>query len=258
MPVDLREKVSRRLLSDLPPAEREFVERVFATPAGRYEQALRAAGMAGRDLVIDLGAGYGQWSQCLARLNRRVIAVEPQPGRIGFLRDLSGGAFDVRQGTAEAIPVDDGAADGLWCFGVLQYVDTCACFSEIARVLRPGGAAYVLGKDLGGYLFDWVERRNRTDGYDPRRVAADAFANTLQLEESGTIHPASAWTDRIVPRAAAEAAAVATCLRVVHAGPEGSAAERSGARLEYPAHFFGREYRGIPFSYELLLERTEP
>lgn len=257
MLADLKEEVSRRLFSGLPAVEREFIERVFSTPQGRYEQALRAAGMAGRDLVIDLGAGYGQWSACLARLNRRVVAVEPQPRRVEFLRDFSRGAFDVRQGTAEAIPAADGAADGVWCFGVLQYVDTAACFAEISRVLRPRGVAYVLGKDLGGYVSDWVERRNRTDGYDPRQVAADAFANTLHLEETGTVHPSSVWSDRIVSRAAAEAAAVAAGLRVVVAGPEGTLAEQRGAPLEYPAHFFGREYRGFPFSYELLLERPD-
>lgn len=243
----------------LAPIETEFIGRVFSTPAGRYVQTLTGVGLHGLDCVVDVGAGYGQWSLCLAALNRRVIAIEPQEGRVAFLRELLAATgvpgVSVQHGSAESIPLPPETADGALCFGVLQYADTARLFAELARVLRPGGLAYVVGKGLGGYLCDWIERPNRSDAFDPRQVAADAFANTLHLEQRGALHPASRWTDRIVPLERAAACAAECGLEVLDSGPEGAIVERSGAALAHPSHFFRRTYRGFPFSYELLLQR---
>lgn len=247
------------IMASLAAIETEFIGRIFATPAARYLQTTRGLGFTGRSHVVDLGAGYGQWAAALAGDNTLVTAVEPQAARVAFTGQLAAalGVTNLHAvvGSAEAVPLEDGCADAVFCFGVLQYVDAAGLFAECARLLRPGGMAYVIGKGVGGYVFDWCEQNNRSAAFDPRRVAADAFMNTLSLEATGAVHAAAAWRDRITPLEAAEALATASGFRVEHAGPEGSRVEATGAALAYPSHFFRREYRGLPFSYELVLTR---
>ena len=42
----------------------------------------------------------------------------------------------------------------------------------------PGARIYVLGKDAGGYLFDWREQPNPAADHDPRDRAACQHRNT--------------------------------------------------------------------------------
>src|SRR5215210_173589 len=46
---------------------------------------------------------------------------------------------EVVEAAIEALPLDDGAADWVWCRDVLVHVDVRRGLRECARVLRPGG-----------------------------------------------------------------------------------------------------------------------
>jgi SAM-dependent methyltransferase len=85
------------------------------------------------DLLVDVGARDGKHSTELARRHSvRVVALDPVPQHP-----------DVREGTAEELPFDDGDVDWIWCRDVLSHVDVRRALAEFARVLRPGGAALV-------------------------------------------------------------------------------------------------------------------
>jgi SAM-dependent methyltransferase len=64
----------------------------------------------------------------------------------------------------ESMPIDDGAADWIWCRDVLVHVDLARGFAECARILKPGGQmlAYVtcstdaLEPREAAWLFDAV------------------------------------------------------------------------------------------------------
>jgi SAM-dependent methyltransferase len=96
----------------------------------------------GRDLahlrILDLGAGTGKLTAQLARLGADVTAVEPDPA---MLDELRRGLPSVpsHPGTAEQIPLADGAVDAVLCGQSLHWFNLERALPEIARVLVPGG-----------------------------------------------------------------------------------------------------------------------
>lgn len=245
-------------VSKLRDVDRRFVERVYATSAERYVNRLHNAGLRDRARVLDLGCGFGQWTMCLAQLNRTVVAVDPSPARTGALAEIAEfcGLANVEIATAgaEEVPVDDASVDGVFCFGVAQYVAPECLMGELARVLARGACAYVNGKDIGGYVFDWLEGRHRASDFEPRQVTVDAFRNSLALERTGRVPDDCEWTDRIVPMEALAGAARTQGLEVVGQGEEGSLCSEGMERRD-SAPFFPGSYRGLPNAYEILVRR---
>jgi len=97
--------------------------------------------------VVDIGSGAGFDSFVAASLvgaTGSVVGVDMTPEMLDksrSTRDLLGfGHVDFREGIAEELPVDDEWADAVISNGVINLVaDKQRAFSEIWRVLRPGG-----------------------------------------------------------------------------------------------------------------------
>jgi len=90
-------------------------------------------------LVVDLAAGTGQLSRRFAALGVRMIAVEPADNMRAVLTSNLPEVHAV-PGTAEDIPVGDGAADAVVVGNAFHHFDAEAAFAEIRRVLRVKGA----------------------------------------------------------------------------------------------------------------------
>jgi SAM-dependent methyltransferase len=112
--------------------------------------------------IVDIGSGAGFDSMIAARLvgrSGRVIGVDMTPQMLAKARSAAESAqaenVEFREGIAEALPVDDGWADTVISNGVINLVvDKAQAFSEINRVLRPGGvlqfADIATGKPVSG------------------------------------------------------------------------------------------------------------
>jgi SAM-dependent methyltransferase len=118
----------------------------FADVAGAYErgrpeypaEAIRwLVGEEPRD-IVDLGAGTGKLTRGLLSLGHRVVAVEPLAEMRGELERAIPGARALA-GSAEAIPLPDGAADAVTTAQAFHWFDHAKALPEIARVLRRGG-----------------------------------------------------------------------------------------------------------------------
>lgn len=119
--------------------------RSFGAQADAYDrgrpgwpvEAVDAVGLPREATVVDLAAGTGKLTRVLAERFDRVLAVEPDAG----MRALNPGSL---AGSAEAIPLEDASADGVFVAEAFHWFDAPTALAEIARVLRPGGALALL------------------------------------------------------------------------------------------------------------------
>ena len=128
----------------------------FGAHAGEYERArpawprdaVRWLVPGGAELVVELGAGTGKLTRAVAALGVRVVAVEPDPRMLAVLRGLG---LEGVEGSAEAIPFDDGVADAVVAGSSLHWFELDRALPEIHRVLRPAGR----------FGFGWNHRDDR-------------------------------------------------------------------------------------------------
>lgn len=104
--------------------------------------------------VIDLGAGTGKLTRLLDSMEVEVIAVEPvEAMRIEFARHLPN--IRILPGTAEAIPLEAGAANALVCAQAFHWFANETALGEIHRVLEPGGRLGLIW-NVRDESVDWV------------------------------------------------------------------------------------------------------
>lgn len=79
------------------------------------ERLFNALGLDGKSRVLDLAAGTGKFTTILSSRAEamEIVAVEPHPDMLRVLRAKELDRVDVREGNAQAIPVEDRWADAL-------------------------------------------------------------------------------------------------------------------------------------------------
>ena len=126
----------------------------------------------------DVGCGTGALAHAVLRTAdpARVVGVEPsQPFAAAARAGTDDPRFDVRSGTAESIPADDGEFDRVVSGLVLNFVPhPIDGLAEMRRVTRTGGT-------VAGYVWDYAE------GMQMIRAFWDA---ARELDEAAAASPA--------------------------------------------------------------------
>ncbi|WP_433010970.1 class I SAM-dependent methyltransferase [Kribbella sp. CA-294648] len=126
------------------------VENRAVDPDGVIEPAMRAIRDWDGATVLDLGCGTGYHLPRFAATARQVIGVEPHGELVGAAqrrtRLLSN--VEVRQGTAQKLPVADASIDVMHARWAYFFGPGCEPgLAELDRVMRRGGTAFVIDND---------------------------------------------------------------------------------------------------------------
>ena len=153
----------------------------FGAAAATYErgrppyppQALDWLLPPGARRVLDLGAGTGKLTRQLVARGLDVLAVEPLEGmREQLSRVLPG--TPVLDGSAEQIPLPDGAVDAVLAAQAWHWVTPERAAPEVARVLRPGGTLGLVWNERDDRE-PWVAELNRIVEEQGNKLAADGM-----------------------------------------------------------------------------------
>ena len=119
-------------------------------PDPAIARVVSALSLAPGRLVVDLAAGTGKLTRSLLAAGARVVAVEPLAEMREILAVKAAGA-EIVDGRAEALPLDDASVDAVAVGQAFHWFDPERAVSELARVLRPGGAVALVWnvRDLG-------------------------------------------------------------------------------------------------------------
>ncbi len=123
-------------------------------PADAISVLVQELGLGPERTIVDLAAGTGKLTRALVATGARVIGVEPVAGMRAQLVSAVPQA-EVREGTAEAIPLPDAAADALLVAQAFHWFDAPRAAREIHRVLVPGGGLGVIWNEWDESV-DWV------------------------------------------------------------------------------------------------------
>jgi len=99
--------------------------------------------------VVEIGCGMGANLMSISSIANNLMGVEPtkayaQVGSILREREKMP-PLDIRIGSAESLPFEDGQIDVILCVAAHHYFDVCLAFREFARVLKPGGEVLIIG-----------------------------------------------------------------------------------------------------------------
>ncbi len=138
------------------------LENHAADPSREIERAMEAvAPWAGRTF-LDLGCGTGFHLPRWAATASRVIGVEPHADLLAVAtrRSRRLANVELRQGTAQAIPLPDASVDVAHARWAYFFGPGCEPgLAELARVMRKGGTAFVIDNDASRSTFGgWFRR----------------------------------------------------------------------------------------------------
>jgi ubiquinone/menaquinone biosynthesis C-methylase UbiE len=145
----------------------------------RVEDELLPWGLEGVELgddVLEIGPGFGATTKVLARRPIRLSVVELEEDYCRRLRSTLGDDVHVSQGDATSLPFPDSRFSAAVCFTMLHHIPSRElqdkAFTEVARVLRPGGIFAGTDSIGKGLLFQLIHVGDTLNLIDPDELPA--------------------------------------------------------------------------------------
>lgn len=163
-------------------ADPEYEEQMLPIVAEQLHGARR---------VLDVGCGEGQVARHVKTTvgSEVVVGVDPSTNQLAVARER-GGAVEYARGSADALPVRDGAFDAVVACLVFEHItEVDAALAEVARSLEPGGVfLFLLNHPLlqvpgSGWIDDQIldEQYWRVGPYLTEDVSLEEIAPGVML-----------------------------------------------------------------------------
>ena len=117
--------------------------------------------------VLEIGPGYGRWTNYLKSLCEHLVAIDVTPGCIDACRVRFAGdphlEFHVNDGTSLDV-ISDHTIDFVFSFDSLVHAEADVLdryIKQLPRILTPGGAAFIHHSNLGAFVDPRSQRVKR-------------------------------------------------------------------------------------------------
>lgn len=121
-----------------------------------YQKRVEQLGVEGIS-ALDAGCGVGQWAFALSNKFQEVVGIELASTAYNYLTEITERLRQTSprfcQGNIELLPFDDQSFDFVFCYGVIMFTSIKASLSEMFRILKPGGQAYICLNGDGWYEY---------------------------------------------------------------------------------------------------------
>jgi SAM-dependent methyltransferase len=193
------------------------LENAAADPERRIEAAMATISPWDGKIVLDLGAGTGYHIERFHDLAAHVIAMEPHDlSRLRAMERVARRGLartSVTTGSAERVLLPDASVDIVHARFAYFFAPECEPgLAELARVIRPGGTAFIIDNDLRTGQFaswlrqlSWVREAAEVEGFWAdqgfalRRIASEwRFACRADLEAVVRLELPAALAERIL------------------------------------------------------------
>src|SRR5215208_2732717 len=107
--------------------------------------------------ILEIAPGFGRWTEYLADLAERVVAVDLTERCVAHCRERFAGIpnVDVHQNDGRSLPMVEAASvDFAFSFDSLVHAEADvigAYLAELARVLKPDGVGFIHHSNIGAY-----------------------------------------------------------------------------------------------------------
>jgi SAM-dependent methyltransferase len=139
--------------------------------------------------VLEIGPGFGRWTQYLRQLSRRLILVDVSERCIAACRERFGDDTHLEYFTNDGASLDmvpDRSVDFIFSFDSLVHAEADAVgayLAQAARKLKPGGGGFIHHSNLGAFVHPrtgqvrrFVTRRN----WRAESMSADLFRSLCE------------------------------------------------------------------------------
>ena len=147
------------------------------SPPLRLGHVLSSYASADRPDVVDLGSGTGLSTRWAAQWAGHVIGVEPNPDMRAQAGARPVDGVEYREGASHATGLPDRCADVVLAVQALHWMEPVSTFTEVARILRPGGVFAAVDADwppVTGVVRAeraWAELHRRIRVFEARAAA---------------------------------------------------------------------------------------
>ncbi len=246
----LLEALIRDLPPDIPPRDVTHTRIQFSRGLDYYRVRVDAVEFAGLRRVLDAGCGCGQWSLALAERNDLVVGLDINPHLLYFARrarDLTATRnVYFQQGDLHYLPCATACFDAVFCYSVLMATREDRVFSELVRVLRPGGRLYICSDGPGWPLYKIFIQGLRQGC--PRSILG-AVKTTFLTTYHHTLRRRFTPAVTFLNRRDVETLCEANGIRLDYYGPDGSFHNPERQRFQ---PLYGETFWGLPADFEML------
>lgn len=151
--------------------------------------AVDLVGVTSTATVLEVGAGTGKLTRVLTPAFAQVVAVEPADPMREIL-DRMCPAAEVREGTAQNIPLDDASVDAVFAAEAFHLFTDERAVRELARVLKPDGKLVLMWNLPAGRTEPSIAAAER---FLSDRAPTDVSYDPLDLD--GPQYTSGKWRD---------------------------------------------------------------